>query len=411
MQLRRIRLENYGPLVEAELPLDAHFNVIVGVNGAGKSSVLHAVAQMLGRYVSSLRTGRATGSLPNGVIRKGASFTRVTLEAETDGPPVQWVGVKRRTGHTGVASESGELARWTRVLSEQIEQNPSRASLPLVVLYSVNRAVLDIPLRIRTRVAYQQFGAFEGALSETSSNFRTFFAWFRDREDVENETRVETKGHRDPQLNAVRQAVEGLMPGFKDLRVRRQPLRMLITKRGLDLRVDQLSDGEKCMLALAGDLARRLALANPGAKKPLEGRGVVLIDELELHLHPGWQRRTVAALRETFPNCQFIVSTHSPQVVSEVPHQGVFLLKGGRVERALKTLGLESGRILEELMEEPSRPGWAKKDIEAIYEAIDDEDYDDARQQLKTVADTLGSDDPALTAAVAVLRSKRPPSE
>lgn len=77
-------------------------------------------------------------------------------------------------------------------------------------------------------------------------------------------------------------------------------------------------DGEKCTISLFGDLARRMALANPGRENPLEGTGVVLIDELELHMHTSWQRKVLGVLKETFPNIQFIITTHSPQILGEL---------------------------------------------------------------------------------------------
>ena len=90
-----------------------------------------------------------------------------------------------------------------------------------------------------------------------------------------------------------------------------------LDKGGREIRVDLLSEGEKCTLAMIGDLARRLILANPAMENPLEGKGIVLIDEIELHMHPSWQRRILSILKEVFPNIQFIVTTHSPQVLGE----------------------------------------------------------------------------------------------
>jgi predicted ATP-binding protein involved in virulence len=198
-----------------------------------------------------------------------------------------------------------------------------------------------------------------------------------------------------------------LMPGFKKLRVRRQPLRMLVTKNQVDFRVDQLSDGEKGVLALAGDLAKRLAIANPGAKSALKGEAIVLIDEIELHLHPAWQRKMVRALQTTFPNCQFIVTSHSPQVVSEVEPAGVFLLSDGEISRPIRTKGRDSGLILRELMEASARPEWAQAAIEHVYELLDDEETEKARTAFLDLADIVGDDDPALATAKRVLQSRR----
>lgn len=93
---------------------------------------------------------------------------------------------------------------------------------------------------------------------------------------------------------------------------------MVVNKGSLTISVDLLSDGEKCTLALIGDLARRIALANPNRDNPLDGEGIVLIDEIELHMHPSWQRRVLGVLKRVFPNIQFIVTTHSPQILGEV---------------------------------------------------------------------------------------------
>ena len=95
--------------------------------------------------------------------------------------------------------------------------------------------------------------------------------------------------------------VSDMVDGVDDLHVRRNPTRMTAVKDGKEMRVDLLSDGEKCTLALFGDLVKRLALANPELENPLEGEGIVLIDEVELHLHPTWQRRILESSRSTSP--------------------------------------------------------------------------------------------------------------
>ena len=109
-----------------------------------------------------------------------------------------------------------------------------------------------------------------------------------------------------------------MLPGFENLRVRRNPDRLMIAKNGVEYNISQLSGGEKCLLALVGDLAYRIAVANPNLSNPLAGTGIVLIDEIELHMCPAWQQCILSALRKTFPNIQFIITTHSPQVMNEI---------------------------------------------------------------------------------------------
>jgi predicted ATP-binding protein involved in virulence len=135
---------------------------------------------------------------------------------------------------------------------------------------------------------------------------------------------------------------------------------MTVKKQGQELIVNQLSDGEKCSLAMVGDLARRLAITNPGLRNPLEGSAVVLIDEIELHLHPKWQREIIPALTRTFPNCQFIITTHSPQVISQVKPDGIYILEatpeGIVAKQPESSFGRDSNRILEDLMDVSERP-------------------------------------------------------
>jgi predicted ATP-binding protein involved in virulence len=410
MHLEHFELHDLGPIRTANLALVRRFNVLAGVNGAGKSTILGAIALMLGRYSAAVRTGKAVGAFDRAKIRRGAQSAQAIATARV-GPgegadQFTWsAGISRPGRVTPGLTRSRSLIEFAVTRAEQVERDPEQASLPIVVFYSVNRAVLEIPLRIRNKAPFGQYAALEEALTQGGRSFRTFFSWFRDREDYENERRADGHRRMDPQLTAVRRAVASMLPGFEDLRIKRQPVRMLVTKGGTDFRVDELSDGEKCLLAMVGDLARRLAIANPGSRNPLEGSVIALIDELELHLHPAWQRQAVVRLQETFPNCQFIVTTHSPQVLSEVAPEAIFLLREGRVVQPSRSYGRDSNLILEELMGAQSRPAWAEAALEALYEAIDDEAMDIARQRLLALEARLGVQDPGLTTARALLSS------
>ena len=134
------------------------------------------------------------------------------------------------------------------------------------------------------------------------------------------------------------------MGGFENLRVQEEPLRLLVDKDGEALDLSQLSDGERSFLAMICDLGRRLALANPLLDNPLHGAGVVLIDELELHLHPKWQREVPEKLRRTFPNIQFIATTHSPFVIQA-------LRPGELIDLDPKESGEYADRSIEDIAE------------------------------------------------------------
>ena len=167
----------------------------------------------------------------------------------------------------------------------------------------------------------------------------------------------------------------------------------------MTLDVRQLSDGERGLLALVFDLARRLSQANPKLDDPLrEGQGIVLIDELDLHLHPGWQRTVMAKLTKTFPNCQFIATTHSPQIIGECDPAGLILLTKEDENLVVaqdghQGFGLDSSWILEHLMGTAPRNVSVQMQINCIEDAIEEGNLQLARESLADLRQTLHGDD------------------
>lgn len=298
-------------------------------------------------------------------------------------------------------SNLGQVIELAQKIHEEFQNKNEKINIPLFVYYPVNRSVIDIPLKIRTRHKFELFSAYDESLT-SAGNFRTFFEWFREREDIENEDKENLP---DPQLDAVRRAIETFMPGFTKLRVRKKPnLRMEVCKNEKIIIVNQLSDGEKCLLALIGDLARRLAIANPMRKNPLEGEGVVMIDELDLHLHPAWQILAIPGIKETFPNLQFLISTHSPHIITHLKPENLFILEQDekndlQISKPSESYGKTAERILEDLMGlETTRPTEIQEAFKKIYETLDRGALKDARDSIDKLRDLIG-DDPEITYA------------
>lgn len=413
LRVLRVELTDFRGIERLTLALSANpTTVLIGVNGSGKTTLLDAIVLLLAHFEAGVRgSSERPRELTDDDVMNGRSSATIAITVQIGTNPVTWSLLHTRGGETPLAGERAGLFSLDEEIAH-IRGEIARGDvyLPVAVHYTVNRAVLDIPLRIRTTHPFEPLEAYDGALARGSSNFRLFFEWFRDREDLENETRIQRSEHRDHQLEAVRRAITSLLPGVCDLRVQRAPLRMVVTKREWTLYVDQLSDGEKCLLAMAGDLARRLAMANPYADDPLQGGGVVLIDEIELHLHPGWQRRIMPALERTFPNCQFVVSTHSPAVLGHVDHDSVFILKpeatGVHVARPDVSKGMDVNRILEDLLDVPARPEEFERKLEEMHRRLDAADTTGARALHAELAATLGADDPALVKAEVLLRRR-----
>lgn len=409
MRITQLTLENFRCARQirfsGDLSFDARANVFFGVNGSGKTTVLDALALLLSWLPARLRSTTGTGrNLTRLDIRNGASHATISLTAKADTASYTWTLAKRRAGTPDPITRTN-LAEATE-LSRRMQE-----TVPVLAYYPVQRAVVDIPLRIRTQHDFSPLNTYESALS-SAANFRTFFEWFRQREDIENENlRHGTGSDPDAQLEAVRQAVESILPGYARLTVRREPLRMEITKADRTLRIDQLSDGEKCLLALIGDLARRLAMANGRQTgTPLHRHGVVLIDELDLHLHPEWQRMILPRLLDTFPNCQFFITTHSPLVLNQLQPANLFMLSDDgqelAVQRPSEAYGQNSTRILEDLMGlQTTHPDEVAQALRNIFQNIGSHQLEQAQKDIAALR-KRGFTGPELTQAETLIRRK-----
>ncbi len=427
MKVETLRIKNFRGIRSLTIDFHDRMNVFIGENGSGKSAILDLLAIMLSRLIGRIRSESGTGrSYSEWDITNGESETDNEIAINLNGERVGWRFTKARLGRRQIArafSNFEQIKPVVRQFQDGFERDENQ-SLPVCVHYGVNRTVLDIPLRIRTRHPFDQLSTYQESLTGGASDFRRFFEWYRNREDIENEElrrRMEPSvfdsGQHDAgllpdlQLEAVRTAIGEFLPDFSNLTVRRKPrLRMTIEKNAEVLVVNQLSDGEKCTLALVGDLARRLAIANPSLKDPLMGYGVVMIDEIDLHLHPRWQRMIVPGLQRTFPNCQFILTTHSPQVLSHVRDvESVFALKkegmDTLVSHPASIYGMDSNRILEDSMNVPDRPREIQEQMDELFSAIDKDDLPDAQRLLDQLRETIGSH-PELTKAQVLIHRK-----
>jgi len=193
-------------------------------------------------------------------------------------------------------------------------------------------------------------------------------------------------------LNSVCDAIEDFT-GFKNPRIRRQDKpTMVVEKDGEELDVNQLSQGEKSLLALVGDIARRLAILNPSLDNPLEGDGVVMIDEVDLHLHPKWQHDLIDKLVTTFPNLQFILTTHSPHVISDRNDILLYSLDDGELTQMPNVYGEDVNTVLTKIMDVDIRDSEVEKQFTEIRRAISKREYQIAEEKINDLSDQLPPD-------------------
>jgi predicted ATP-binding protein involved in virulence len=418
MKLASIDIQNYRGIHSLQMPLDKKLTVFSGSNGSGKTTILDAVAILLSWVTARTRSLKSSGrGITEKQIQNRMNAAKISVIADTP-ESIHWQLVKARPGRkVDMSTDMSELKTYILELRDSITESDAQCAIPMFAYYPVNRAVLDIPLRIKTPHKFELLEAWDESLT-SAANFRAFFEWFRQREDLENENRSYLESSNKPegwefpdrQLSAVRQALHEFLPEFADFRVRRKPLRMTVFKSGEELSVEQLSEGEKCMIALVGDLARRLAIANPSASDPLFGEGIVLIDEFDLHLHPMWQRRMVRLLPQVFKNCQFLVTTHSPQAIGEVNPEQLWVFYRDEEQRICarqpsQSYGLTSNEILNEIMvegreeEQLARTPEVEIKLHFIFTLIDEEKFEQAQREIDMLEASLRGEIPELLGA------------
>ena len=364
MKLERVEIENYRAIEKLVLPLDPGLNVLHGENGHGKTSVLSAIAKGLGSIPMLLPNIKSISFLKTDL--RGSQPLLVHMTARNG---VQWDrrwqhGKQRRTRLHELKEEINKIVAADREGTDPL-------NLPIVAFYGTDRAASDVKYEKSPKPEFPRYAALQGALAPRA-NFSEFFKWFYALENEELREKKERQNwnHQLKELNTVRKAIKMMVPGVSDPQVKFRPLRFAVsveadTGEQDELVLDQLSGGYRITLALAADLARRMAQGNPHLDDPLESEAVVLIDEVDLHLHPAWQQRVLGDLTTTFPNAQFVVSTHSPQVLTTArPEHVVQLFRdAGRIvagQSDAPTYGAESGAVLSTLMGVSERPAGNK---------------------------------------------------
>lgn len=438
MQIKRLELKNFARFEELIINFApqnetlGNVTVFIGNNGSGKTALLKSLALSLSWLVARIERERGSGSPISELdISNETHFAQISLTVEEQGKAFQWTLAKIAKGKKSKAESSlTDTIKLADIYRSQFTEN-NAASFPLIIYYPVERVVLDVPLKIRTKHNFEQLDGYDNSLSQ-GVDFRRFFEWFRDREDIENEnsskiSRLDDEALsellaklksiekirsffekvKDKQLNAVRNAINLFMPEFFYLRIERKPrLRMMVNKKfpSIPLDVLQLSQGEKSLMALVGDIARRLAMMNPALENPLHGEGVVLIDEIDMHLHPKWQRSIVQNLQNTFPNCQFILTTHSPAVISDSPNLLVYELNDGEVNQIDNLYGMDVNMVLLQGMDAEIRNAQVQQQLDDLLNTIQLQDLNSAKQKLAELERQIPSDNLELIKARLLLR-------
>jgi predicted ATP-binding protein involved in virulence len=426
MRIDSLVIENFKRFSNLSLGLHPQFTLFVGDNGAGKTSVLDALAiaagvwlvdapdSMLGNsgrniYTSEIRLeSRMYGDRI--LFREKRPVVISATGRIGDHEPVSWTRQIRPSGTRTSNAESKQAIALIQAIYAR-DAAGEHVLCPVLAYYGAGRAWLPsnqrVPKAKGSRSA-RRWAAFYDCFSERI-RFAELQDWFR-RETIERGNRG---GRWRPGFEAVRRAILKCVPDSDDVRFDTDRDEIVLSIGGNAQPFDNLSAGQRMMLALVADLAVKAVTQNSFLLPPeefgpdeagmprvlTETPGVVLIDELDVHLHPKWQRQVAKDLKETFPHIQFVCTSHSPQVLGELSPDEIRIFDGSNVVVPRRSFGIDSSRILEEVMGSETRNSEVRNLITQLFSSIDQNRFEAARGQLSDLEAKLGADDPDVTRA------------
>jgi predicted ATP-binding protein involved in virulence len=418
MRLDRLHIQNFRCYEDATFDFQPGFNLVVGVNGSGKTSLLQAVAVSFIEFGNAMKPSQT--SLKNEDIRfvidrfDGRSRYERKFPLLVHGmgdvfEATEWV-MKRDGEALPHLVDSIFDAEKDKVL--QKINLAIQVDLPVLAFYRSDRRWQGAGVTAEF-AAQHRVSRFDGYINwfDAVADLRDFESWLIGKTLERMQNLLDTKPVSldfEDELAWVNSAIEIAVPKARNLRydLRLQSLLIDIDDQKT-IPFNELSDGQRGMVALFADIARRMCILNPHMGKDVlkNTSGVVIIDELDIHLHPAWQRNIVPALKEAFPKVQFIAASHSPQIIGSLKPEEVIVLNNGDASHPRVTYGLDSSSVLEEVMGVTQREPEIEKLLSELFSTLEDNDLKKAKIQLETLK-KKAPDLPEFAGAEALMRRK-----
>ena len=426
MKLKKIRITNYRCFKEADIDFDNHTTLIVGKNGAGKTAILDAVAVAVSTFLLGI-----DGGVSRSISKDDARYEFHDLDGTVDpqhqfpvniestgdcldNHDVKWVrSLNSESGNTTV-KEARELTNISKDTQKRIMTGDKSLILPLISYYGTGRlyAQKKEKKNIKSLTEFKrQVGYVDCMVAE--SNEKLMLNWFQIQTLKSLQKQQRTGKVEKPLL--LRTVEAAICKCFERISSSKNASivfdldthRLVLDFESVDgslqkFAMDEMSDGYKNTLSMIGDIAYRMAVLNPilGDKVLEETSGVVVIDEIDLHLHPKWQQTIISDLNTIFPKIQFIVSSHAPAVINSVRKEQIRILDNGEIYMpAAQTYGRDANSILREVMKVSERPADIKRRMDLFYVYMDENNYKEADNVLTEIEAIVGTTDPDIAAA------------
>jgi len=429
MKLTSIHLQNYRAHQDLRVEFSANFNLVVGINGSGKTSLLKGVTEGLGASLMGMLSKSPFPILTEfgyahvysceyeGLYRFEEQFpVSVTMAGFALSRDFS-ITVKKKNSIS--IQETDKLSPIHDLIQGPINEYTGREALilPLIAFYRAGRQWVSKPIpviqaateKVSRKDGYQQWW---DAAADVSSFQHWVIGKCLERYQFSSENKKGFYEIKDDELALVNTALAAAIDGIGDLRYDMRQKNLLVgwkteneTQRTIPF--DHLSDGQRAVICLVADIARRICLLNPhlGEDVIRQTPGVVLIDELDVHLHPSWQRQIVNGLKKAFPQIQFIATSHSPQILGELRPEEIILLREGGTSQPQVSYGLDSSQVLEEVMGAYARNQDVDKSLKQLFLEIENNQISEAKSRLNELRKNTPQI-PELGRAEAIIRRK-----
>jgi predicted ATP-binding protein involved in virulence len=437
MRIDRLEITNFKKFSTYTIDLHPQFTLLVGDNGTGKTTILDALAIAAGVWLVNAPDSTLSNSGRNilpaeirleAARKSGDRRTRLVeckpVQISTVGQigesTVQWLRQINPKGSRTLNAGSKEVLKIINNLFER-DRSGENIWFPVIAYYGAGRAWL--PSNKRDSKAKS---------SSPSRRWDAFYDCFEERiriADIQNWFQKEAiasvnqQGQMRSGYKVVESAILRCIPAADAIWFDPDRLEIFISIDNNPQPFSNLSAGQKMMLATIADIAIKVVNQNAAfltEKLTIDNRvlplllqqtpGLVLIDEIDVHLHPKWQRRVVNDLKTTFPSIQFVCTSHSPLIIGEVESSCIRVLESDEETSnnfatiPSESYGLDANRVLDELMGASDRNQEIADKLHALFRLIDDEDFDRARQSIIKLTEKLGESEPELTRARSLIK-------
>lgn len=392
MQLQTVRIKNFRGIEDWEIELKPSFNLIKGENGKGKTSILEAISVGLGGFTANL-DGVQTRAFSKKDVRElcisvgQGSYNKtsimpaeVSITADLNGEIYNWTRERKSLKSSRGTIQPRDICQKAELMTQD-----NSCDLPILSYLGAGRIWMKKNEKSETALRKQYFRitGYEDALSE-SVNIQLLQNWCAKMEQIawQKETKI-------AEYEAVKTAVENFMQYMepnKKYRVfyDKQQEELIYEEGQAALPIRELSAGYQSLIWIVLDIAYRMAVLNPYKEERIvETYGVVLIDELDMHLHPKWQWNIIDALRRVFPNVQFIATTHSPILFASARNVWLIDIENKEIEYEYSHYGIDINTSVNTYQETQEMPAEIKEKADKFFHAMDMENYKDAQKILE----------------------------